>query len=335
MNFLVIGSAGYIGSILCKHLISLGHSVKGLDNFSTGFRSLTKYGSHFKGDFSNESDLDKILNNNDPFDCVFHLGGFSQVSESVNFPEKYYKNNVAGTITLLSKITEYKIPYLIFSSSAAVYGNPNKLFIDENHDLNPINPYGRTKLMIEKIIEDYCLSYKLKSVALRYFNAAGADSECELGECHEPETHLIPLILKAAFNSKEPMKIYGNDYETKDGTCIRDFIHVEDLVKAHYQAFDLLLNEGIDRFISINLGSGSGHSIIEVINTAKKILNDDEFSISTQFSKRRTGDPDVLVANIALASKLMNWAPQKSLREIIQHAWAWEKVRFFSQKNRL
>ena len=329
MNFLVIGSAGFIGSILCKHLVSLGHKVKGLDNFSTGFESLTKYGSHFQGDFTNEDDLDKIIKSNDPFDCVFHLGGFSQVCESVNFPEKYYKNNVAGTITLLSKITEYNIPYLIFSSSAAVYGNPNQLLIDENHDLNPINPYGRSKLMIERIIEDYCSSFKLKAVALRYFNAAGADSECELGESHEPETHLIPLLLKSALNPKEPVKIYGKDYRTKDGTCIRDFIHVEDLAKAHYLAFDLLLNKDLDKFISINLGSGSGYSIIDVINTANKILNYDEFSVSTKFSKRRHGDPGMLVANIALATKLMNWVPEKSLREIIKHAWAWEKTKFF------
>lgn len=330
MNFLVIGSAGYIGSILCKHLVSLSHKVIGLDNFSTGFESHAKYGSHFKGDYTNEDDLDKIIKSGGPFDCVFHLGGFSQVSESVNFPDKYYKNNVAGTITLLSKITECKIPYLIFSSSAAVYGNPNQLLIDENHDLNPINPYGRTKLMIEKIIEDYCSSFKLKAVALRYFNAAGADSECELGESHEPETHLIPLLLKSALNSKKPFKIFGEDYRTNDGTCIRDFIHVEDLAKAHYLAFELLLNKDLDKFIPINLGSGSGHSIIDVINAANKILNNDEFSVSTQFSKRRFGDPDMLVANIALASKIMNWVPEKSLSEIIKHAWAWEKSKFLS-----
>ena len=167
-------------------------------------------------------------------------------------------------------------------------------------------------------------------MALRYFNAAGADSECELGESHEPETHLIPLLLKSALNSKKPFKIFGKDYRTKDGTCIRDFIHVEDLAKAHYLAFDLLLNKDLDKFIPINLGSGSGHSIIDVINAANKILNDDEFSVSTQFSKRRSGDPDMLVANIAFASKIMDWVPEKSLSEIIKHAWAWEKGKFLS-----
>ena len=322
---LVTGGAGYIGSHCVLALIEKGYEVVIYDNLSTGHietvNELKKHGkvSFWQGDLLNKNYLNTIISSNN-IEAVIHFAAFSQVGESVVNPEKYYINNVCGTLNLLSVMLENNIKKIVFSSTAATYGEPEYIPIDEKHPQNPINPYGQTKLMIEKIMDDYDKAYGLKSVRLRYFNVAGADSQNRIGEWHEPETHLIPNILKSTFNSGKTFEMYGDDYNTKDGTCVRDYINVEDLVNAHLLALEYLNNGGETNYF--NLGTNDGNTVKEVFNICEKVA---EKKIEVRQMPRREGDPASLVADNTKAKKILNWYPNKTLENSIETAYNWEQ----------
>ncbi|PSS58531.1 UDP-glucose 4-epimerase GalE [Pseudomonas sp. BBP2017] len=314
MKFLVVGGAGYIGSHMVKHLSGAGHEVLVADNAPT--RRNVRW---VELDIADGRALDTLFAEY-KFDAVLHFASFIEVSESVTDPAKYYQNNVAATLTLLQAMVRAGINLLIFSSSAAVYGNPQYVPIDEDHPKAAINPYGRSKWMVEQILEDFDRAYGLKSVCLRYFNAAGADPEGALGECHLPETHLLPLILQAAAGRRKDITVFGRDYDTPDGTCIRDYVHVSDLVSAHSLAVDYLLKGGESS--AFNLGNGLGFSVQQVIDTACTVTGR---QIITNEASRRAGDPPRLVADASKASAVLGWQPQfASLEQIVSHAWHWE-----------
>ena len=320
LKVLVVGGAGYIGSHMVKMLHHASHDVVTLDNLSNGYRDAVLYGDFIQADIGSKEQLSQIFLEH-KFDAVIHFASLIQVGESVIHPDVYYKNNLVNTINLLDVMVAHDVKYLIFSSTAAVYGNPEYTPIDEKHSMKPINPYGKSKLMVEQVLEDYDKAYGLKSVSLRYFNAAGADPECELGERHVPETHLIPLILQAASGRRDSIKIFGRDYNTPDGTCIRDYIHITDLCTAHLTALGFIQNS--DHSTAFNLGNGNGFSVKEVIDTAKRVTGKD-FSVIDM--PRRDGDPAVLVANSSLAQELLDWHPgYADLDLIIKHAWHWEQ----------
>ena len=320
MNILVVGGAGYIGSHMLKTLVGKGHIVTTIDNLSNGFRDAVVGGQFVKGDMSNRDLLDSILSVKQ-YDAVMHFASYIQVGESVLHPSKYYKNNFSNTQILLDTMLQNGVKKFVFSSTAAVYGEPEYTPIDEKHPTKPVNPYGQSKLMVEQLLGDYDKAYGLNSISLRYFNAAGADPDGELGERHNPETHLIPLVLQAASGRRESIEVYGRDYDTNDGTCIRDFIHVKDLCDAHLLALESLENIGESK--TYNLGNGNGFSVQEVIVTAQKVTGR---SINVKDAPRRDGDPPVLVADATLAKKELGWEPKYSdLETIISHAWEWEK----------
>ena len=324
---LVTGGAGYIGSHCVMALLKEGYEVVVFDNISTGNIKTIKTLSFIeqkkilfhKGDLLNYSKIKSEFLNK--IDAVIHFAAFSQVAESVKNPMKYYRNNVCGTINLLNAMIENDVKKIVFSSTAATYGEPQYIPMDENHPQNPINPYGKTKLMIENIMDDYDKAYGLKSVRLRYFNVAGADSENRIGECHNPETHLIPNILKSTFRGGKPFEMYGNDYDTKDGTCVRDYINVEDLVKAHLLALDYLIKGGQTNYF--NLGTNDGNTVKEVFSMCEKVTNK---KIEVKQMPRRDGDPARLVANNLKAKKILNWQPEKTLQDSISTAYEWEKL---------
>lgn len=325
MEVLVVGGAGYIGSHMVKQLVSAGHEVVVLDNLSTGFRDLARYGDLVVGDLADSRQLRGIFSKHQ-FDGVMHFAASSLVAESVQHPAKYYRNNVVGALNLLDAMVEHDVAHFIFSSTAATFGEPEYIPIDEAHPQSPINPYGASKLMVERILQDYASSSGLNSVCLRYFNACGADPEGELGECHDPETHLIPLILQAASGRRESIKVFGRDYPTEDGTCIRDYIHIEDLCTAHSLALSGLLSGAITGAQAFNLGNGSGFSVAQVIEVARKVVAEDGREIRVEEAERRPGDPAVLVADSKMARRTLGWEPQYAdLATIIRHAWQWEK----------
>jgi UDP-glucose 4-epimerase len=320
MKFLVIGGAGYIGSHMVKQLLGAGHELVVADNFSTGYHSAVLGGTLVELDIADAQALDALFGTQH-FDAVFHFASFIQVGESVTEPAKYYQNNLAATLTLLKAMVRAGVKHFIFSSTAAVYGDPVYVPIDEAHPKAAINPYGRTKWMVEQMLEDFDRAYGLKSVCLRYFNAAGADPDGQLGERHEPETHLLPLILQAASGRRKTITVFGFDYDTPDGTCIRDYVHVVDLVAAHALAVDYLLAGGTST--AFNLGNGQGFSVQQVIDTARRVTGRDIF-ISE--ASRRAGDPPRLVADARRAKSLLGWQPQyAALEQIVAHAWEWEK----------
>ncbi|MBZ4687975.1 MAG: UDP-glucose-4-epimerase [Clostridiales bacterium] len=314
---LVVGGAGYIGSHQVKMLNEKGYNVIVYDNLSTGYRDLVTIDTFIEGDLADKSKLKEVFSNN-KIDAVIHFAAFIEVGESVKNPAKYYYNNVVNVINLLDVMLEYNVNNFIFSSTAAVYGEPEEVPIQEDHPKKPINPYGKSKHMIEQILEDYDKAYDLKYTCFRYFNAAGADDSGKIGEKHDPETHLIPLILKTALGERDEIYIFGTDYNTKDGTCIRDFVHVNDLADAHIKGLERLLKgEPSDVF---NLGSGNGYSVKEIIETAREITLED---IKVVEAERRAGDPAVLIADCTKAKKLLNWEPKYSLEDIIRTAWKW------------
>lgn len=320
MKILVVGGAGYIGSHMVKMLDLAEHDVVVLDNLSNGYSDAVKYGDFIEGDIANKSLLDRLFKNNN-FDGVIHFASYIQVGESVLNPSMYYRNNVTNTLTLLDAMVEHGIKYFIFSSTAAIFGEPEYSPIDESHIKAPINPYGQSKLMVEKILADFDLAYGLKSVSLRYFNAAGADPDGELGERHIPETHLIPLVLQAASGRRDVITIFGDNYDTPDGTCVRDYIHINDLCSAHLLALEYLNRDGESK--SFNMGNGQGYSIKEVIETVKLVTGKD---VNIQVGDRREGDPACLVADSKLIQSELGWKPEFSeLETIIRHAWGWEK----------
>ncbi|MFC1785301.1 UDP-glucose 4-epimerase GalE [Candidatus Neomarinimicrobiota bacterium] len=319
---LVVGGAGYIGSQTNKILSNQGYKTIVYDNLIYGHREAVKWGELIVGDLNNIEKL-RLLFTKYNITAVIHFAAFSYVGESVKNPEKYYINNVSNTLNLLLVMKDFNCKYFIFSSTCAIYGNPRYLPIDENHPQNPINPYGLSKYMVEKILCDYSKAYDIKYVALRYFNAAGADKDCEIGENHIPETHLIPLLLDAVIGKRPNIKVYGSDYDTKDGTAIRDYIHVADLAEAHTLALNYILNGGIcDAF---NLSNGNGYSVIEVIESVKEITNK---NFKVTFTNRREGDPAVLIGDSRKARNILKWNPKYfHLETLIKTAWEWHKCK--------
>ena len=322
---LVTGGAGYIGSHCVLALLEKDYEVVIFDNLSTGHietvESLQKYGKvkFYQGDLNNTSEINKVFDEN-KIDAVIHFAAFSLVAESVKNPQKYYYNNVCGTISLLSVMLDHNVKKIVFSSTAATYGEPEYIPIDENHLQNPINPYGQTKLMIEKIMDDYDKAYDLRSVRLRYFNVAGADSQIRVGEWHDIETHLIPNVLKSTFSEARIFEMYGNDYNTKDGTCVRDYINIEDLAQAHILALNYLNNGGKTNFF--NLGTNDGNTVMEVFKACEEITGK---KIPLKQMPRRNGDPAILVADNSKAKEILSWAPQKNINESIKTAYRWEE----------
>jgi UDP-glucose 4-epimerase len=320
LNILVVGGAGFIGSHMVKMLGQMACRVTTLDDLSSGHRDAVLYGDFMQGDMGDRSVLDAVLSRG--FDAVMHFASFIQVGESVHNPALYYQNNVVKTLALLDAMRAHGVKNFVFSSTAATFGEPQYSPMDEKHPQQPVNPYGRTKLMVEQVLADYAQAYGLRSVSLRYFNAAGADPEGQLGERHEPETHLIPLVLQVASGRRPHLQVFGRDYDTHDGTCVRDYVHVEDLCSAHWLALQsLMAGHGAD-CQAYNLGSGHGFSVQEVIDTAQKVSGR---SVAVIDSPRRTGDPSRLVADPTLARQKLGWQPQFSeLRTLLEHAWRWE-----------
>jgi UDP-glucose 4-epimerase len=324
-KILVVGGAGYIGSHMVKMLSKSGKEVIVLDNLSTGFRDMVKYGKLVIGDLADMNLLENLFHEHQ-FDGVMHFAANSLVGESMTNPAKYYRNNVSNTLNLLDVMVRNKVKHFIFSSTAATFGEPEYSPIDEKHPQNPINPYGSSKLMIERILKDYADAYDLNSVSLRYFNACGADPEGEIGECHDPETHLIPLILQAASGRRDAITVFGRDYATEDGTCIRDYIHINDLCSAHALGLEKILKENTGEALMYNLGNGNGFSVQEVIDVVKTVVSKDNKTLTVNEGERRAGDPAILVADAKKATQELQWKPvYNNLEIIIEHAWAWEK----------
>ncbi len=321
-NILVIGGCGYIGSHMVKCLLTAGHEVVVLDDLSAGFADSLLGGKLIVGDCGDRELLNQIFSQH-KFDGVLHFASYIQVGESVTNPAKYYQNNVAKTLTLLETMKDHNLKTLIFSSTAAVFGEPDYSPIDEQHPRVPINPYGMSKNMVEAMLQDFDHAYDFRSVALRYFNAAGADAEARIGERHQPETHLIPLALQAVLGKRPALKVFGRDYETPDGTCIRDYIHIDDLSTAHLLALEYLWNGG--ETAAFNLGNGAGFSVQEVLDAVEKVAGK---PVPIENTERRAGDPARLVADSSLAKKTLAWQPQyPDLSTIVQHAWQWEQKR--------
>ena len=320
---LVTGGAGYIGSHACKQIAAKGHVPISVDNLSTGFNWAVKWGDLERCDIRDTERLSDIFSRHNP-DAVMHFAAHCYVNESVKNPEKYYNNNVIGTLSLLEVMRQHDVKTLIFSSSSVTYGEASSKPIKEAHTQNPINPYGVTKYLGERMISDYGVAHNLRFVCLRYFNAAGADADAEIGEAHNPETHLIPLILDCAAGRRGEVSIFGTDYQTPDGTCIRDYIHVSDIADAHLLAMDHLFSG--EESLFLNLGNGNGYSVREVIDCSKKVTGHD---INVSEGPRRAGDPSQLVSDSRKAKKLLGWHPKRyRLETIIEDAWRWHQKYF-------
>ena len=319
-NILVTGGAGYIGSHIGKKLAEAGYNVIVLDNLSKGHREAVLKGKLIVGDLADMDLLDRIMKEEE-IEGVIHLAADSLVGESMEKPGKYYRNNVANGLNLLEAMVNNGVKYIVFSSTAAVYGEPEEIPITEEHPTNPENTYGESKLFFEKMLKRYDEIHGLKYVSLRYFNAAGADLSGQIGEAHDPETHLIPIVLQKALGIREKLYIFGDDYPTKDGTCIRDYIHVEDLADAHILAVEALV-KGMESRV-YNLGNGEGYSVKEVIEVAEEVVGKE---IDAEIAERRPGDPAVLVASSDKIKRELGWKPlYPDLRTIIESAWRWHK----------
>ena len=320
---LITGGAGYIGAHTNKALHEAGYDTVVVDNLCKGYENFVKWG-HFENYDIGSRDLREVFENYD-IDGVIHFSAFSSVAESVDMPQKYFKNNYKNTLNLLQIMREFGVDKLIFSSTAAVYGNPKEIPITEEAELKPINPYGHSKFIAEKALEREVEKGDFNYVSLRYFNAAGCDFDCEIGELHDPETHLIPLALDAAIGKRDSISIYGDDYDTPDGTCIRDYIHVNDLADAHIKAYEYLCRGNPSNVF--NLGNGKGYSVREVIDMCRKVTKCD---FDVKLDERREGDPAVLIADSTKINAELDWAPKYNLEEIVSSAWKWhEKVNGF------
>jgi len=319
---LITGGAGYIGSHCTLEMQRAGYDCVVLDNLSEGHKEAVQTENFCLADLKNPDEIREVFKKYD-IEAVIHFAASCYVGESAINPEKYYYNNVVTTLNLLGAMKECGVKNIVFSSTCATYGNPEYTPIDEKHPQNPINVYGRTKLVMEGILKDYDRAYGIKHMALRYFNAAGADSAANIGESHDPETHLVPLVLQAAAGRRESIKVFGNDYETPDGTCIRDYIHVKDLSSAHRLAVEKLLSGGESGFY--NLGTGQGHSVSEIIKSCEKVTGQ---TVKQEFAPRREGDPAVLYADNKKAKNELGWQPEfLEIDDIILTAWNWEKNR--------
>jgi len=321
---LVTGGAGYIGSHTNKELHKRGYQTVVYDNLVYGHKESVKWGTLEIGDLSDKERLESVFKKY-PIEAVIHFAAYAYVGESVTEPAKYYNNNVCNTINLLDIMKKYKVNHIIFSSTCATYGVPEKMPITEDMPQNPVNPYGATKKIVERILEDYHKAYGLYYCCLRYFNAAGADPDGEIGESHTPETHLIPLILDAASGKRESICIFGTDYPTEDGTCIRDYIHVTDLADAHIRALEYLKQGG--ESTCFNLGNGNGDSVQHVIEVVKQVTGK-EFIVKEE--KRRAGDPPMLIGSAEKAEKILGWKQQyKEIGTIVEHAWKWHEKKMY------
>ena len=321
MRILVTGGAGYIGSHFVKILKDNNKEVVVLDNLSRGHKESIPYGVAFEeADLLDYGQLKKVFNKYS-FDAIVHFAAFAYVGESVEDPKLYYENNVVGSFNLIKATVNANIKKFVFSSTCSLYGNPEEIPISEKLPTNPINPYAQTKLIIENILRDFDKAYGMKSVFLRYFNAAGADFSGEIGESHNPEPHLIPIVLNTALGKREKVFIFGDDYETKDGTCIRDYIHINDLGDAHLRALNYLDNGG--KTDVINLGTGVGYSVKEIIDSAEEVTGK---KITTEITNRREGDPAILVADNKKAKEILGWEPKYNLKDIISSAYNWHKA---------
>jgi len=320
---LVTGGAGYIGSHTLLSLVDAGHESVTLDNLYYGHREAVLEGHFVQADLADNTALDRLFETF-PIEAIIHFAAFCYVGESMEAPEKYFSNNLVNGLNLLNAMLKAGVDKIIFSSSCAVYGDPSEIPIPETHAKNPINPYGLTKHFFEEILSTYEAAHGIKHVSLRYFNAAGADPKGRIGESHDPETHLIPLVLQTALGRRSEIEIFGTDYPTSDGTCIRDYIHVCDLAEAHVSALSYLLSGG--RSISLNLGTGKGHSVREVFKHCQQVC---QRSIPHRDVRPRPGDPPELVASGDKAREVLNWSPHYSLDEIISTAWNWHQNQKF------
>jgi len=318
---LITGGAGYIGSHINKQLSKQGYNTILLDNLVYGHEEAVKWGEFVKGDLSNLELLDEIFSKH-KIDTVFHMAAYAYVGESVKNPAKYYRNNVVCSLNLLETMLRHNVQKIVFSSTCATYGAPLSVPITEDMPQNPINPYGASKLMIERILKDYEAAYGINHAALRYFNAAGADPHAEIGESHTPETHLIPLALAAAAGDIPCLEVYGTDYPTPDGSCVRDYIHVTDLADAHVRAMDYINTK--KESLQVNLGNSKGYSVLDVIKAARSVTGND---FPVEYKARREGDPPELIGSRERAANLLGWKPQfDEINTIIAHAWSWYKT---------
>ncbi|OPZ11375.1 MAG: UDP-glucose 4-epimerase [candidate division BRC1 bacterium ADurb.BinA364] len=320
---LVVGGAGYIGSNCCKLLAQKGFLPVTYDNMVYGHPEVVKWGPLEIGDIADGARLDEVMKRYRP-EAVLHFAAFINVGESVGKPGKYYRNNVCGTISLLDAMVRNGIGRIVFSSTCATYGDPQWIPLTEDHPQAPLNPYGWSKFMVETILDDYETAHGIRSAALRYFNAAGADPEAETGEDHSPETHLIPIVLDAAMGRREEVAVFGDDYDTKDGTCVRDYIHVVDLGDAHLRALDHLAAG--KESLRLNLGNGAGYTVMETIELAEQVVGK---PIRRRMAERRPGDAPKLIGDASRARRILGWNPRYGdLATIIEHAWRWHRKRF-------
>ena len=326
-NVLVTGGAGYIGSHACKALRRAGYCPVTVDNLSTGWRDAIKFGPFIECDLLNKQALKKAFRDYDPI-AVMHFGGLSQVGESVIKPNLYWSNNVIGTFNLLEAAVEQGCDKLVFSSTCATYGDNDGVVLDENCIQRPKNPYSKSKLAIENMLQDFAIATDLKFVIFRYFNVAGADGDAEIGEVHRPETHLIPIILDVAMGKRHAVKIFGTDYDTRDGTCVRDYVHVGDLVDAHILGLNWLEQGNVSKIY--NLGTGKGFSVKEVIDIAARVTN---CQVRIVEGKRRNGDCAKLVSGSMLAKEELGWVPSRSsLEQMVSDAWRWHRLDAYQEK---
>ena len=317
---LVTGGAGYIGSHTCKSLRRAGYLPVVYDNLIYGHEWAVRWGPLERGDILDRGRLDEVFEKYLP-DAVVHFAAFAYVGESVTSPRKYYRNNVVGSLTLLEAMQDHGVGDIVFSSTCATYGVPEALPIREQTEQRPINPYGASKLMVERMLVDFDAAYATKSIILRYFNAAGADPDNEIGENHDPETHLLPLVLDAASGRRNNISVFGTDYPTPDGTCVRDYIHVSDLAEAHVSALQALLAG--NRSEVYNLGNGRGFSVKEVINSVERVTG---LAVPAVFGERRAGDPASIVSDASRAREELGWRPRiPEIDEIVRTAWSWHQ----------
>ncbi len=319
MKILVVGGAGYVGSHAVRILHQAGHEILVYDNLSAGHRGAIVAGRLIEGDLLDQARLEGILRGEE-IEAVMHFAAFALVGESVQYPHRYYQNNIVGTLSLLEAMRKADVRKIVFSSTTATYGVPSRIPIREQERQDPINPYGFSKLVIERALQDYAHAYGFAFAALRYFNAAGAAPDGSIGEDHDPESHLIPIVLQVALGQREQITVFGNDYPTADGTCIRDYVHVDDLGRAHLLALDRLQpGEGL----KLNLGTGRGHSVREVIDACRRVTG---HPIPETLGDRRPGDPPELVADASRARELLGWQPEyNNIEEIVATAWNWHR----------